>query len=215
MICVSVGNTSVQNCLRRLEGLDLAEIRLDTMDVDPASVRKIFSMPLQLIATCRPGRYTDTQRLELLASAIGAGAVYVDVETEANPRFREGIAVLASHHGTQLIVSYHNYRETPGQRFLQKMVKDAFQSGAHLVKVACMVNRPVENLLLLNLLGMKAHKGRLIVVGMGEEGRISRVASVFLGSPFTYAHHGDDAPYAPGQMSAACLKKIMELTGHG
>jgi len=215
MICVSVGNVSVKECLRRLEGLGLAEVRLDTMGVDPASVRKIFSMPLRLVATCRPGRYADAQRLELLASAIGAGAAYVDVETEANPKFREALAVLVSCHGIQLIVSYHNYRATPGRRFLQKIVKDAFLSGAHLVKIACMVNRPVENLPLLNLLGMKAHKGRLIVVGMGEEGRISRVASVFLGSPFAYASHGDDPPLAPGQMSAQCLRKTMELIGHG
>ncbi len=215
MICVSVGNVIVEECLRRLEGLDLAEVRLDTMDVDPASVRKIFSMPLRLVATCRPGRYPDAQRLELLASAIRAGAAYVDVETEANPRLREAVALLATHHGIQLIVSYHNYRKTPGQRYLQTIVKDAFLSGAHLVKIACMVNQPVENLPLLNLLGMKAHKGKLIVVGMGEEGRISRVASVFLGSPFTYASHGDDAPLAPGQMSAQHLKKTMELIGHG
>jgi 3-dehydroquinate dehydratase len=41
------------------------------------------------------------------------------------------------------------------------------------------------------------------------------VASVFLGSPFTYACHDDDGPYAPGQMGVRHLKKAMELIAHG
>jgi 3-dehydroquinate dehydratase type I len=215
MICVSVGNIDAGECMERLSGLELAEVRLDTMDVDPVSVRAMFSLPLRLVATCRPGRYSDVQRLDLLSTAIKAGAAYVDVETDAATGFREEIRGLASRHSVQLIVSYHNYRETPGARRLQKMIRDAFSSGAHLVKIACMVNRPVENLRLLDLLGMKAHAGRLIVVGMGEAGRITRVASVFLGSPFTYACHDDDGPYAPGQMSVRRLRKAMELIENG
>jgi len=201
--------------MERLEGLELAEVRLDTMDVDPVSVRAIFSMPLRLVATCRPGRYGNAERLGLFSNAMEAGASYVDVETDAAPGFREEIGKLASRHNTQVIVSYHNYAETPAEGLLRKMVRDAFSSGAHLVKIACMVNRPDENLRLLGLLGMKAHTGRLIVVGMGEAGRVTRVAAVFLGSPFTYACHDDDKPYAPGQMSVRRLKKTMEMIEHG
>lgn len=215
MICVSVGNVDVRECVERLEGLELAEVRLDTMDVDRGSVRAIFSMPLRLVATCRPGRYSDAERLGLLSNAMEAGAAYVDVEMDAATGFREDIGKLASRHNTQVIVSYHNYAETPAEGLLRKMVRDAFASGAHLVKMACMVNRPVENLRLLGLLRMKAHIDRLIVVGMGEAGRITRVASVFLGSPFTYACHDDDGPYAPGQMSVRRLKKTMELIENG
>lgn len=215
MICVSVGNVDVRECMERLEGIELAEVRLDTMDVDPVSVRAIFSMPLRLVATCRPGRYGDAERLTLLSKAMEAGTAYVDVETDAAPGFREEIARLASRHNVQMIVSYHNYAETPAEGLLRKMVRGAFSSGAHLAKIACMVNRPIDNLRLLDLLRAKAHTGRLIVVGMGEAGRITRVASVFLGSPFTYACHDDDGPYAPGQMGVRHLKKAMELIAHG
>jgi 3-dehydroquinate dehydratase type I len=172
-------------------------------------------MPLRLVATCRPGRYSDAERLGLLSNAMEAGAAYVDVETDAAPGFREEISGLASRYNVQMIVSYHNYGETPAEGLLRKMVRGAFSSGAHLVKIACMVNRPVENLRLLGLLRMKAHTGRLIVVGMGETGRITRVASVFLGSPFTYAYHDDDRAYAPGQMRADRLMKTVELIEHG
>jgi len=89
MICVSVGNVTARECAKRIEAVDLAEIRIDTMDVDPVSVRRIFSLSSSLIATCRPGRYTDDRRFELLANAIAAGAAYVDVEIEAVRRIQE------------------------------------------------------------------------------------------------------------------------------
>lgn len=215
MICVSVGNVTVRECVKRIEALDLAEIRLDTMDVDPVSVRRIFSLSSRLIATCRPGRYADDLRFELLENAIAAGAAYVDVEIEAADEFRNAIAALALRHNTRLIVSYHNYRRTPGQRFLRGTVRDAFRSGADLAKVACMVNGPGDNLHLIDLLKMKAHTGKLIVVGMGEMGRIVRVTSLFMGCPFTYAFGNEDQPLAPGQMSARSLKTVMELIRHG
>lgn len=215
MICVSIGNVTVRECEERIKALGLAEIRLDTMDVDPVAVRRIFSLSSRLIATCRPGRYADDLRFELLANAITAGAAYVDVEIEAADEFRNAIAALALRHKTRLIVSYHNYRRTPGQRFLRGTVRDTFRSGADLAKVACMVNGPDDNLHLIDLLKMRAYTGKLIVVGMGEMGRIVRVTSLFMGCPFTYAFGNEDQPLAPGQMSARSLKTVMELIRHG
>jgi len=215
MICVSVGNVGARECMERLAGLELAEVRLDTMDVDPVSVRTIFSMPLRLVATCRPGRYSDGERLELLSAAVEAGAAYVDVEMDAAHEFRRAARALTSGRSAHLIVSYHDHLGTPGERLLRNVVRDAFSSGADLVKIACMVRHPAENIRLLDLLKARSKTGRLIVVGMGDAGRITRVASVFLGSPFTYACHDDGEPCAPGQMSAGHLRKTMELIKNG
>lgn len=215
MICVSIGNVSVSECIRRLRGLELAEVRLDTMDVNPSCVKRIFSVPARLVATCRQGRYSDRKRLDLLLSAIDAGAAYVDVETQSPHEWKETIIAGALDHRTKVIVSYHNYRKTPGPKLLKKIVTDAFLSGAHLAKVACMVRGTMDNLRLLNLLSMKGCSGRIIVTGMGDLGRITRVASVFLGSPFTYAYHENENPLAPGQMNAGRLQETMELIRHG
>lgn len=215
MICVSVGNISVKECEQVLERLDLAEVRLDTMDVDLSSVKRIFSRPARLIATCRPGRYSQAERLGLLSFAIEAGAAYVDIETQAAGRFREEIMACAARNRAGVIVSYHNYMKTPGRIFLEKTVTDAFRSGASLAKVACMVRSASDNIRLLGLLHMKKYPGRIISLGMGDIGRITRVASVFLGSPFTYASPGDDNPLAPGQMSAGHLEQALELIRNG
>ncbi len=95
------------------------------------------------------------------------------------------------------------------------MVRGAFSSGAHLAKIACMVNRPIDNLRLLDLLRQRHTQAGSSSWAWVRAGRITRVASVFLGSPFTYACHDDDGPYAPGQMGVRHLKKAMELIAHG
>ena len=43
MICVSIAESSVGRCLEALKGIDLAEIRIDKMQVDAINV---FSRPL-------------------------------------------------------------------------------------------------------------------------------------------------------------------------
>jgi hypothetical protein len=72
MICVSVGNVDVRECMERLEGIELAEVRLDTMDVDPVSVRAIFSMPF---ASSPPADRTVRRRRKAhpLSKAMEAG----------------------------------------------------------------------------------------------------------------------------------------------
>ena len=54
MICVSLGLDSVSGCLKALEDIEFAEIRLDLMDVRPADIPALFSAGRRLIATCRP-----------------------------------------------------------------------------------------------------------------------------------------------------------------
>jgi 3-dehydroquinate dehydratase type I len=114
-----------------------------------------------------------------------------------------------------MIVSYHNYAETPAEGLLRKMVRGAFSSGAHLVKIACMVNPAHRQLRLLDLLRTKAHTGGSIVVGMGEAGRITRVARCFSAAPSPTPVTTTTGLIAPGQMGVRHLKKAMELIAHG
>jgi 3-dehydroquinate dehydratase-1 len=44
---------------------------------------------------------------------------------------------------------------------------------------------------------------------MGDHGRISRILSLYLGSPYTYVSLGK--PVAPGQFSVDEIKKIIQL----
>ena len=67
-VCVSLKALSASEAIIKLRMFKLAEIRLDGMKLKREEVREIFSLSLQLIATCRPGNMTEKSRAELLIS---------------------------------------------------------------------------------------------------------------------------------------------------
>jgi 3-dehydroquinate dehydratase-1 len=210
MICVSIAEHTADGCIKALGGLELAEIRMDALDaheLNPANIRRIFSSPLKLIATCRPGIREDDERRHALIGAMDAGAAYVDIEVEADDGLKEDIAARAREKGCKVIVSYHDYQRTPSSEELRRIIEWCFQSGADIAKVSCMVNSEKDNARLLGMLDL----GRpLIVIGMGEKGRMTRVVAPLLGAAFTYASASAGKETAPGQIEKARLERIME-----
>lgn len=212
MICVSLAEPTAAACLRALEGVELAEIRLDKMRIGPAGVRQIFSRHRRLIATCRPGGLPEEKRRRLLLTAVDAGAAFVDIEIEAEAHFRERLARAAHARNCRVIVSYHDFQKTPARAELEDIVSRAFASGADIAKIACRVRERRDNARLLALLDLGPP---LIIVGMGKRGRLTRIAAPFLGSLFTYATLGEGRETAEGQMDAASLERILlELKDH-
>jgi 3-dehydroquinate dehydratase-1 len=190
MICVSLTEPTAAACRHALNGLDLAEIRLERMRIGPEGVRRIFSRHRRLVATCRPGVVSEKRRLALLRAAIRAGAAYVDIELEAGDGFREGII----------------------RAELERTIILARSFGADIVKIACLVRARRDSARLLGLLDSATP---LIVVGMGEKGKLTRLAAPLLGSVFTYASLGEGKETAEGQWEAASLRRILlELTRH-
>lgn len=210
MICVSIAERTVEGCIKALAGLELAEIRMDAIEVHELGgdgIRRIFSQPKMLIATCRPGIRDEEQRRGALANAIDCGAAYVDIEVESDDGLKNDIAARARRKGCKVIVSYHDYKKTPPSEELRQIVEWCFQSGADIAKISCMVNSEKDNARLLGLLDL----GRpLIVIGMGEKGRLTRVVAPLLGAAFTYASSASGKETAPGQIDKARLEKIME-----
>jgi 3-dehydroquinate dehydratase-1 len=212
MICVSVAEPTVAACLRRLRGLDFAEIRLDRMRVGAAGVKKIFSKNERLIACCRPGGRSKKKRLGLLLTAVEAGAAYVDLELEAGARFKERIVRTARSRNCRVIVSYHNFEKTPPRPELEETISRALAAGADIVKIACLVRSRRDSARLLGLLDSKTP---LIVVGMGEKGRLTRLLAPLLGGVFTYASLGAGKETAEGQSDAISLRQVLaELKRH-
>jgi 3-dehydroquinate dehydratase-1 len=205
-ICVSLAEPTAAACLRALEGVELAEVRLDKMRIGFAGVRKIFSGHRRLIATCRPGGMTEIKRRRLLLTAVEAGAAFVDIEIEADARFRERLIRAAQARNCRVIISYHNFQKTPARDELEAAVERAFESGADIVKVACRVRERGDNARLLGLLDLGPP---LIVVGMGKRGRLTRLVAPFLGSLLTYATLRKGKETADGQMDAASLERML------
>ncbi|MEW6722568.1 MAG: type I 3-dehydroquinate dehydratase [Candidatus Micrarchaeota archaeon] len=208
MLCVSIGEKRAEGCIAAMRGAELAEVRIDMLEKPAAGdVRAIFSSHKNLIATCRPGALPDQKRKELLIAALEAGAAYVDIEVESADEYKGEIAKKAKAMGRRVIVSYHDYERTPTREELLHILEWCFDSGADIAKIACMPRNDADNARLLGLLdGGKS----VVVIGMGERGKITRILAPLLGSPFTYVSTGRGKETAGGQIDMEAARKAMD-----
>lgn len=209
MICTSLADKNPDTCIRSIEKVDMAEIRLDLTEFDEAAIGKVFSRGKKLIATCRPSTFTEDERQKKLATAIASGATYVDIEFESTVEYRNRLIEIAHDHQCEVIISYHNFKETPELAVLESILYRCYEMGADIAKIATMVNFNRDNSKILSL--YKA-PGRLVAIGMGDLGKISRIVAPFLGAEFTFASLNENESTAPGQISYQKLSQfILEI----
>jgi 3-dehydroquinate dehydratase I len=206
MICACISEKDLKKCLAILEKVEMAEIRIDLAEFSNEEIKEVFSKGKKLIATCRPGRIKDHERVEMLKIAIESGATYVDIEFEATLEYKSDIIDFAHKYQCDVIISYHNYDKTPELDELENIVYQCYSQGADLAKIATHVNVNRDNSKILSL--YKA-PGRLVAIGMGDLGRISRIVAPFLGAEFTYASVDDGSPTAPGQINYERLNQFI------
>lgn len=209
MLCVAIAEADIDAVITALTPYEYAEIRLDAGTFSVADVGHMFSKPgKKLIATYRPGDVSDAERIELLRAAIDAGAAYVDVEVENSDSFKDAIIPYAHEHDAQVIVSYHNFSDTPEHGELNEIMRWCRSSGADIIKVVSTVHTPKDA---ARILALYESETPVIALGMGAFGRITRVASVLLGAPFTYVSSQDGRGTAPGQIDVSRMREILSL----
>lgn len=208
MICVSLSRMTTEECLQTLKKEAFAEIRIDTMDVGIEQIKELFSFPSKLIATCRQGRYNDQQRKAFLKQAIEAGANYVDIEVESNHKYMMEIMQYARMHNCKIIVSYHNFEETPGIDDLVNITTLCFEQGADYAKIVTMAEHERDVAKILSLYTLKR---KIIAFAMGEKGKLSRIIAPLLGAEFSYASPLAGKEAAPGQIDKEKMAEIISL----
>jgi len=196
-------------------GSDYVEVRFDYLPhLDFNRLREALQNYVErCIYTCRRGdeggrfRGSEESRIEALKRLATHRPAYIDIEMAAVKERPETVDELRSG-GSKIIVSSHNFSETPSIDVLKAVFKEAARLG-DCVKIVTSANRFGDNASILSLY-RSAEKGRLIAFCMGELGAISRVICPLLGSPFTYASL-DCEQTAPGQIPLADLREIYEL----
>ncbi len=213
-ICVSVQATTTAATIEVIRGIadpDLLELRLDysTEHLDLSRFRESTSVPL--IATARGtshGGRSEADRLRVLLSAIEAGFDYVDVEAESNFLYK---LVEEAHEGNALVIVSRHYQDrAPSLREILTASCWAKGTGADIVKVVGMAQKPSDNLPCLEYLTQEPGN---ICFAMGIMGVPSRVLSPLMGAAFTYASAGKGAEVAPGQPTLSSLREIYRLMG--
>jgi len=207
MICVSFSKPAVEQFLAQHPEVKMIELRLDLMETDENQLRRLLSLPVDVIVTCRPnGRMTEGERLQLLCQCISFGARYVDVEIESGSEFISTIREFATQHNCKLIISYHNFEKTPDLSELKEIAERCHAAQADIVKIACMVNDEQD---ILNIKSLYSANYPIVVLGMGEKGTITRIKAYEWGAPFTFVAATPDSQTAPGQVGYEMVKRFM------
>ena len=207
MICVAISDKDYRKCIALLTEVEMAEIRLDLTEFDDEAIDTVFAQDVPLVATCRPDNMTEKQQYFKLRRAIEAGATYVDIEIEAAEDQRKALIEIAKKHACKVIISYHNFEETPGMRELFEIVDDCYKKGADVAKLATMVKSDADNARLLSLYSVEKP---VVALGMGEAGKVSRVIAPLLGAEFTFASVDGSEGTAPGQISYTKMESIIK-----
>jgi 3-dehydroquinate dehydratase-1 len=195
-----------EECMSMARKEAFVEFRFDLLSLSLEQVKEVVSAANSCIATCRPGNMDDRQRLKILKTAIRSGADYVDIEVESDKAFLNEIILIARTLETAIIVSYHNFEGTPTLPELEQIVSDCSTAGADVVKIASHVNHTRD---LQNLFKLYDPELRMVIIGMGEKGVISRIAAPMLGAEFTFAAPEAGKETAPGQISRDKLLSII------
>jgi len=211
MICVSIAESTLDECRAALKGLELAEIRIDKTGLSLVEIKELFSAPLKMIATCRPGTRPDDDRMAALLGAIAAGAAYVDFEIASPPQFRDRILAAAREKHCRIIISYHNHTETPLKQVLLLTIEECFDLGADIAKVVCRVQSVQDCARLFSLYETRKN---VVALGLGKLGLITRIAGPFFGAPLTYACLAPGKETAEGQPDIASLRAVLKLIEH-
>ena len=197
----------------RDEGADLLEWRLDVTR-DPEVEMVLPQSPLPVIATVRSveqGGYfsgTRQEQLRLLIRAATSGSSYVDWEFRPGEPLPDQLSNIRE----RVILSYHDFEQTPADRELESLFDQMAASSTGVVKVVTLAQRKEDNISLLNLIGRGRNRGvEVVAFCLGALGRISRLACLLMGGAFTYAALESGAEAAPGQLSLAKMRQLLEL----
>lgn len=211
MICIVVANKNYDQCRRILRYAECAELRLDLLDLTRDQIKRLFTIPVKTVATCREGKYSDSDRMEMLGTAILSGAAYLDIELEMPSGMKESLIKLAKENDCRIIVSYHNFNSTPPLNELRSIINKCRDVGGDIVKIACQVINADD---VANLLSLYTFEKNIIAFGMGLDGLITRIASPLLGAEFTYATSDKDNKTAPGQVTVKEMKSFYRILGY-
>lgn len=141
----------------------------------------------------------DEQRLGLFETALP----HVDaLDVEHYAPIRDRVIELARAAGKKVIVSHHDFEETPSERDLTAIVDEAKKAGADIVKLATAAQSFADVERLFRVLLSQRSKG-LVAISLGDYGKVSRVVFPLFGSLLTYGFLHEAV--APGQLSAAEL----------
>jgi 3-dehydroquinate dehydratase type I len=209
IVGVIFSRADLQRALRMRNPPDLFELRLDglvgCLDLVKTNLGELRA---PLIITARAPRegganaLTPAQRRALLIDCLPRAA-YLDIELRSLASFRTVRRRLEANRA-DLILSFHDFTDTPAAPRLDEIAAKAHAAGATVVKIATRTDKRAQLQRLLDFYERGRPELNLVVMGIGKLGRESRLELARRGCLLNYAHLG--TARAAGQLSVAELR---------
>ncbi len=216
--CVSIAETTPKKLLQTLrlalKKSDYVEIRFDFLKAEqiPQVLETVKKDLKKIVCTLRPktegGKFAgkEKERLSILKLIAEYNPFLLDIEFNTMKQ-NKNLAKYLKTTKTKLLISGHDFKKTPSLTELKKKLNQMSKFSSN-VKIVTTAKSTEDSTRVLQLYSKKENIN-LIAFTMGNPGRVSRILSLYLGSPYIYVSLGK--PVAPGQFSLDEVKRIINL----
>ncbi|MBD3327689.1 type I 3-dehydroquinate dehydratase [Candidatus Peregrinibacteria bacterium] len=188
---------------------DLIEIWLDQLNSLDGLESFIQKSEKPVVAVCKSkkekGKFKggSKEKCKILRLSADMGASYVDISLDSPSRFIKKMPK------SKTIISFHDFAGTPAYRKLEKIYQKARKFNPLIVKIATFIKNADDAGKLLQILQKGINdKQKMIVIGMGNKGKLARIACAKMGGFMTFVSLTDKSKTAPGQFTIEEYKKV-------
>jgi 3-dehydroquinate dehydratase type I len=216
-ICTVVTGKTLHEFMDNLEVIqqvaDFIELRVDHLKhiaLDDIELMK-RKITCPAIFTCRKkaegGLYegSEPERMAILEKACAMAFDYIDIEVASAEKFD-----FSKKGQTKIIVSFHDFTKTPALQELEALKIRMKSYPVDVMKFAVFINQNEDRMTMIKLLLNKEIDEEMIVIGMGDQGKILRIIAPLLDSYLTFA----STPFsqsAAGQIDISELQQLYTL----
>lgn len=213
-LCVPIKAESISELMRQSnlaakKGADFIEIWIDQLKNHDGFERFIRRCKKPVVVVCKAAKEKGKfkggpkDQFKVLRQSAEMGAAYVDISFDSPSRFIRKLP------NTKTIVSFHDFKETPSLKKLEKIYKKAKKYNPAIIKIATLVKNADDAGKLLQIMQKGiTDKQKMIVVGMGDKGKTVRMACAKMGGFMTFVSLTDKSKTAPGQFTIEEYKKV-------
>jgi len=216
--------SELASMIRRAQnaGADFIEIRLDYFKGELLGLmdnieKAINDVSVPMIATNREYKQGGWQvqneqtRVMALIKAAEIGFQYVDIElgTENLKAAVKKILDL----GSKPIVSFHDFKGTPSDSEMKKIMKLQVEAGAEVCKIITTATNLDDSIRCLLFTQKMSRVTDIVCFAMGNKGVLSRVLSPLFGAFFTFSSLEPGLETASGQFPIFELREIYKKLG--